>query len=143
MNKNKLSVDYYQNIKAMDTALRVDESFDLIKKNMTVSNVKIAFYYIDGFVSSAIMQKLMMHISSVKDFGDKSAGAAGKFADESLPAVEVNVTDSLDDLILAVMSGCTAMFADGFGPNAIIIDSRTYPARETSEPENERIPLVF
>ena len=60
MNKNKLSVDYYQNIKAMDTALRVDESFDLIKKNMTVSNVKIAFYYIDGFVSSAIMQKLMI-----------------------------------------------------------------------------------
>ena len=139
MNKNKLSVDYYQNIKAMDTALRVDESFDLIKKNMTVSNVKIAFYYIDGFVSSAIMQKLMMHISSVKDFGDKSAGAAGKFADESLPAVEVNVTDSLDDLILAVMSGCTAMFADGFGPNAIIIDSRTYPARETSEPENDKV----
>ena len=139
MNKDKLSVDFEQNIRAIDKALRVDESFDLIKKTISVSGTRIVMYYIDGFVNSALMQKLMMHLLTVKDFGDKSEDAARKFADENVPTVEVDVTGSIDQIILMVMSGCAALFTEGLGANSIIIDARTYPARETSEPENDKV----
>ena len=139
MDTDKLSVDFDQNIRAVDKILRVDESFDIIKKTITVNQTRIVMYYIDGFVNSALLQKLMMHLLTVKDFGDKSKGAARKFADENVPTVEVDVVDSIDQIMLMVMSGCVAMFTEGLGPNAIVIDVRTYPARETSEPENDKV----
>jgi len=139
VDNNRLSVDFEQNISRLDGLLRVEESFDIIKKNMLVANNRIAFYYIDGFVNSALMQKLMMHLSTIKDFGDKSKTAAKDFADQNVPAVEVAVTNNFEQISLSVMSGCAAFFAEGFGANAIIIDVRTYPARETSEPENDKV----
>ncbi len=139
MNKNKLSVDFEQNVEAVDTALRVDESFDIIKKTLTISGSRLVLYYIDGFVNSGLMQKLIMHLFTVKDFGDKSSGAAKKFTDENVPAAEADVTSNLDQVLLSVMSGCAALICEGFGANAVIIDLRTYPARETSEPENDKV----
>ncbi len=139
MDKDKLSVDFDQNVAVIDSVLRVDDSFDLIKKTMTVSGNRLVLYYVDGFVNSALMQKLMMHFLTVKDFGDKSAKAARKFADENVPTVEVDITDSVDQIVLMVMSGCAALFTEGLGANAIIVDVRTYPARETSEPENDKV----
>ena len=123
----------------LDTVLRVNESFDLIKREMSIAQTKIVMYYIDGFVKAEMMQKLMVHFVSLKDFGDRSEGAAQKFARESVPSVEVDVTSSIDSIVLGVLSGCSAFLCEGFGKNAIIIDARTYPARNTEEPENDRV----
>ncbi len=138
-NTNKLTGNFDADTKMFDTLLRVDESFDIIKREMEVSGTKLAMYYIDGFVQAQLMQKLMMHLISVKDFGDGSDSAAKRFADTSVPSVEVDVTNSVDTLITMVLAGCTAFFAEGFGKNAIVIDSRTYPARGPEEPENDRV----
>lgn len=135
----KLTGDFAVDTKMFDTLLRVNESFDIIKREMEISGTKLAMYYIDGFVQSTSMQKLMMHLTSVKDFGDGSDDAAKRFAATSVPSVEVDVTDSVDTLVTMVLAGCTAFFADGFGKNAIIIDSRTYPSRGPEEPENDRV----
>jgi len=135
----KITGDFDSDIAVMDRILRVDDSFDIIKRPMRVGNNRLVMYYIDGFVKAELMQKLMVYLVSVKDFGDRSESAAADFAEKSLPTVEVDVTDSVDSLVLMVMSGCTAFLCDGFGPNAIVIDSRTYPAREASEPENDKV----
>ena len=66
MDKEKLTTDYDENINHIDKVLRVNDSFDMIKKDMVVSDCRITFYYIDGFVNSAIMQKLMMHLQNHK-----------------------------------------------------------------------------
>ncbi len=134
-----LTGNFDSDIALMDEILRVDESFDLIKRTLSVANNRLVMYYIDGFIKAESMQKLMTHILSLKDFGDGSEGAAQSFAEKHLPAVEVDATDSVDSLILMVMSGCTAFFCEGFGKNALVIDLRTYPAREASEPENDKV----
>ena len=135
----KLTSSYDDNILMMDRLLRVDKSFDLIRRPMRVGNTRMVMYYIDGFTQTASMQKLMMYLVTVKDFGDGSADAAKKFAETNVPTIEVEVTDSVDTLILMTMSGCSVLLCEGFGPNAIVIDLRTYPAREASEPENDRV----
>lgn len=135
----KLTGDFASDCDMIDKLLRVDDSFDIIKREMVMAGKKCTMYYIDGFVKAEMMQKLMTFLVSVKDFGDGSEGSAEKFAAENLPTVEVDVTDSADSIIFNVLAGCTAFLCEGFGKKAIIIDSRTYPARSTEEPEGDRV----
>ena len=135
----KLGDDFRKNCEMIDSLLRVDKSFDIIKREMKIAGANCVMYYIDGFVKAELMQKLMVYLISVKEIGDGGKDAAYTFAAKSVPTVEVDVTDSADNIILMVLSGCTAFLSEGFGPNAIIIDSRTYPTRSTEEPEGDRV----
>jgi len=139
MIEGNLVKDFNENVRRLDDLLRVEENFDVLKRELVIGKVRNVFYYIDGFVKAEMMQKLMLYLVSVKDFGDGGTDAAQKFAEESVPSVEVEVTNSLDTLVLMVMSGCSIFLSEGFGANAIVIDARTYPARETQEPENDRV----
>ncbi|MBE6563393.1 MAG: spore germination protein [Ruminococcaceae bacterium] len=135
----KLSGNFELDVSRLDGILKVKENFDIIKRETIFGNVRQVFYYIDGFVKAESMQKLMMHFSTVKDFGDKSEGAASRFSASSVPAVEVDVQNVIDSLVFSVLSGCTVFLCEGFDANALVIDLRTYPARETSEPENDKV----
>lgn len=136
---DKLSGNYRKDVETLDLILRVEENFDIIKRTTRYADGEQTYYYIDGFIKAESMQKLFMHFSSVKDFGDGSEEAAKKFSEKSAPVVEVDVSNGINDLVFSVLSGCTVMLASGFGANALVIDLRTYPARETSEPENDKV----
>lgn len=126
----------------LDRLLRVDENFDMLKKILKVGEDELTFYYLDGFVKDAVMQKLMLSLSSQKGIcPDKSAGeaAAYEFMRSYVVYVETEITESLDAMITAVMSGGTLMIGSRFGSYAILVDSRSYPARETTEPQNDRV----
>lgn len=135
----RLTSSYDDNVLMMDRLLRVDKSFDLIRRPMQVGSTRMVMYYIDGFAQTASMQKLMMHLLTVKEFGNGDSNSADEFVTSNLPTVEAEVTDSVDTLILMTLSGCCAFLCEGFGANAVVIDLRTYPAREASEPENDRV----
>ncbi len=134
-----LTGNYDNDVAALDRLLRVDESFDLIKRDLTIAQTRMTMYYIDGFLKAESMQKFMTHLLSLKDFGNGSSEAAKKFASEQIPAVEVDIAHTLDALVLGVLSGCTAWLCEGFGQTALVVDMRTYPARDTAEPENDKV----
>lgn len=56
----ELCEDYTENGKRVDALLRVEESFDLIKKELTVGGRSAVFYYPDGMVDGDAMEKLMI-----------------------------------------------------------------------------------
>ena len=62
----KFSPDFSENVSILDTDLNVSENFDIIKRELIISNHKLVMYYIDGFVTASIMQKLMMHMVTIK-----------------------------------------------------------------------------
>ena len=134
-----LSGNFDADVAKMDAILRPADNFDMLKRELTLNGRRMVMYYIDGFIKSESMQKLMMYLFTVKDFGDGSDNAAADFAKRAVPTVEVDVTDTIDQLVLMVMSGCTAYLCEGFGKHALVIDLRTYPARETEEPENDKV----
>ena len=134
-----LTGQFENDIAMVDDVLRPQASFDMIKKEMLIADAKVVMYYIDGFVKGETLQKLLTYMVSVKEFGKNQPGDAKKFADMHVTSAEVDVTDSLDTVVLMVMSGCTAFFCDRFDSNALIIDLRTYPARTTEEPENDKV----
>ena len=138
----KLSNSYSENVMQMDRLLRVDENFDMLKKLVRVGEDELTFYYLDGFVKDAVMQKLMLSLSGQDGIcPEKSAGEAAvyEFMRSYVVYVETEVTESLDAMVTAVMSGGTLMLGSRFGSFAILIDSRSYPARETTEPQNDRV----
>ena len=133
----KLSESYSANVDWMNRTLRVRENFDVLSKVLRIGDKEVTLYYIDGFVKDTVMQKLMMHFLSQK----KLARSAGEFMESAVPYVETDVTEDLDLMVQMVLSGATLMLGETFGREAIIIDSRTYPARETAEPEGDRVML--
>ena len=87
----KLCPDLDKNIEMMDRLLHYGDSFDLIKRIMTINGTRLIMYYIDGFVKGEEIQRLMLHFVTLKDFGDGSPGAAQRFADGCVPSAEVDV----------------------------------------------------
>ena len=138
-DERKFGNSFEENVKLLDRILRVDASFDMIKRELVFANKKAVMYYIDGFVKAEMLQKLMMYLVTVKELGDGTDSAADFAAKNAVPSVEVDVTDSIDSVVLGVMSGCTAFLSEGFGGNVLVIDARTYPTRSMEEPENDRV----
>ena len=135
----ELLFDFDKNVEIMDTELNIKENFDIIKREMLINNQRIAMYYVDGFVTAAIMQKLIMHLTTIKDFGSGKDGDVIRFTKTSIPAVEVDPVYDFDSIIKMVLSGCSAILAEGFGSGAVVVDARSYPARVTEEPGNDKV----
>lgn len=126
----------YENmVERMDELLRVKESFDLIKRVLRVGEEEVTLYYIDGFIKDGVMARLMQHFISLKEMPQ----GAEAFCREQVPYVEVETTDSEAHMMLMVLSGAAVVLGSTFGNAGVVIDARTYPARETAEPENDRV----
>lgn len=139
----KLSENYRENVSDIDKTLEVDKNFDIIKKVLAIGNDEITLYYIDGFVKDAVMGKLMLYFVSLKTTQSDLSGVSNvqRFLDAHVPYVETSICRSKEAMIQTVLSGATLMLGNSFGANAIIIDARTYPARETTEPSNDKVML--
>ncbi|MBR7184866.1 MAG: spore germination protein [Clostridia bacterium] len=131
----KLTGNYRENVAMLDGLLRVDASFDVIKKVLRVGQDELTLYYIDGFVKDTVMQKLLLPFVSLPGLG----GGAEAFVRGQVTYVEADVTESVETMITMVLSGATVMLGSTFGAEAIIIDARTYPSRSPDEPENDRV----
>lgn len=134
-----LTRDYNENVALLDRELNINDNFDMLKKKLKVGNDEITLYYIDGFVKDSVMQKLMIYMLSLDSLGDSGTDTAVRFTNEKLPYVEVDATNDLDTMLHMVMSGASLLLGSSFGEWGIVIDSRTYPARETGEPEDDRV----
>ena len=135
MTENKLFNDYSQNVALIDSLLAVNGSFDMLSKKVALAEGELTLYFIDGFAKDTVLQKLMMHILSTK----KLRVGAREFMETTLPYIETDVTDDVEKMIFTVMSGGTLILGSSFGNEALLVDSRTYPARETAEPEGDRV----
>ena len=113
-----LTDNYEQNVRLMRKALRVSESFDVLEKTLRVDKGELTLFFIDGFAKDTAMQKLLMHFISVKRVSE----SARDYMIKNLPYIETDVTDSVEGMISAVLSGCTLMLGSSFGAEAIIID---------------------
>ena len=131
----RLSEFYVENVAQLDRLLRVNENFDVIKKTLTVGQDELTLYYVDGFIKDAVMQKMMVYFLSLKGTGS----SAREFINSHVPYVESDLQEDLDAMLLMVLSGAALIIGSSFGAQAVIVDARTYPARSTEEPQNDRV----
>ena len=135
----ELSRDYAQNVRDFRARLRVGENFDVIARRLPVGRDEMTLFYIDGFVKDGIMLRLMQYFGGLKGMLRGERDACRRFAEMHVPYVEVECSRDAAHLRMMVLSGAVLMLGSTFGNEAIVIDARTYPARETQEPENDRV----
>ena len=130
-----MSTVYLEKKERIARILRVKENFDVIEKVLKVGDGEVTLFYVDGLIKDGAMQKLFIYLLSLQ----KMPPDADCFLRENMPYVECDVTQNEETMLQMVLSGATLMLGSTFGEQAMIIDARTYPARETAEPENDRV----
>ena len=139
----ELCDDYRENVRRVDEILHVCENFDIIKKTLFIANAESTLYYIDGFVDGGSLNKLMAYFLTLKSLEtpqtDAEDAAARYFVEHHVPFVEADVMEDGDKILQMLLSGTTLMLGETLGRFAVVIDSRTYPARSVAEPETDRV----
>lgn len=124
-----------ENMGYMDGLFSVEESFDIIKRELIIGGKESVFYFIDGFMKDEAMLKIMDSFFSVQE--DAMPQNADEFIRTQVSYAETELLKDFDEVIKNLMSGATCLFIDGYD-SCIAIDCRTYPARSTEEPEKDK-----
>ena len=132
----KLSKDLAQNMQYMDGRMGLETNFDIIHRVIRIGDTDACMYLIDGFCKDELMQKLLQYLMDLtpEDF-PKDAHEMSKIA---IPYVEVDLDDTWEKVLGALLSGVFVLVVDGY-EKAVLIDARTYPARGVEEPEKDKV----
>ena len=131
-----LNGEYSSNLSTLKNALRSDESFDLVERSLVLSKRKAALFFIDGFIKDDIMEKILEFF--YKNLSDENFKSAQYFSESAIPYVEVETSGDIKKICTNVLSGYAALLVEGFD-KAILMDTRTYPQRDTAEPDNDKV----
>ncbi len=132
------SGSYTKNLAMVNEALRTDESFDIVTKRLRIADKRAVMYCIDGFIKDDVLEKMMEYLTKITPEEMSNTRDADAFLDSYITYIEGSTVDNLERFLTFILSGAVGMFVEGF-TKAIIIDSRTYPARSVEEPEADKV----
>lgn len=120
----------------LDQLLDVENNFDVIHRVIDIGGKEACMYLVDGFCKDELLQKLLQYLMDRKpeDMPEEMDGISRQFT----PYVEVEVETDMGKLVDALLSGMFILLIDGYR-KALLIDSRTYPARGVEEPEKDKV----
>lgn len=130
------TTDYNTNLQIISDALRSEQSFDLVRRDLIIADRKAALFFIDGLLKDDITEKILEFF--YKNIKSENFKSALYFAQSAVPYVEVEVTSDLKKICTDVLSGISALIIEDF-TEVILLDTRTYPQRSTSEPDNDKV----
>lgn len=120
----------------LNETLSVEKNFDVIYRVITFGGKEACMYLVDGFCKDDLVQKLLQRFMDMKpeEMPEDMHGLSKQFT----PYVEVDVENRCEVLINSLLSGVFLLLVDGY-QKALMIDSRTYPARGVEEPEKDKV----
>lgn len=125
-----------ENIAYLNERLAVGVSFDLVYRVIRIGGKDACIYFIDGFCKDELMQKILQYFMGIKE--EEMPRDAHEMSKCCVPYVEVDLKDQWDEIIGNLLSGVLILLIDGY-TQAILIDSRTYPARNVTEPDKDKV----
>lgn len=130
-----LSHNYEENISALRRILDSERNFDILEKHLLIADRAASLFFIDGLVKDDILEKLLEYFYSLK--AEELPDSLEQFQMQSLPYIETEVLNQMDDVLKNLLSGVPCLFLSGL-PDCLAIDCRTYPARSVEEPLKDR-----
>lgn len=127
---------FKQNLEQLKKALRSDQSFDLVERDLIICNRNAALFFVDGLLKDDITEKILEYF--YKNAADDSFTSPEHFSRSTIPYVEVDTSDDLQKVCTDVLSGISALLIEGLN-TVFLLDTRTYPQRQTSEPDSDKV----
>lgn len=134
--QGKMSGTLKEDMGFLNNVLAVDQNFDVIYRIIHMGGREACMYLIDGFCKDELMQKLLQFFMEMTP--DKLPVDAHEMSKEGIPYVEVDIGNDWNTIVNSLMSGVFVLLVDGYD-KALLIDSRTYPARSVEEPEKDKV----
>lgn len=135
---DSFSTSLQENIHYLKQLLPIDESFDLITRNLYLGKSPAFFLGINGFCRTEILQQIFSDLQNpLYNLTDQVEDII-LYMNSKIGYAQVSLCNSWDELVRNVLSGPSVLLIDGFA-QAILIDVRTYPARGISEPDVEHV----
>lgn len=131
MNNYDLWTEY------LDGELKPDKSFDIIKRELEIGGRQAALYFIDGFIKDEVYEKILEFLYKQTPEDIEKITDMAQFARLKMPYVEVDSTEDKQAAVTAVLSGPSVLIVEGIS-GALMIDTRTYPARSVEEPQKDK-----
>lgn len=132
-----ISKNYQQNVDYLNKKLGVNESFDVILREMTVGGKKLAIYSINGMISRPASNLILETFTKIEK-NELVVDALNKLVKAKIVDLQVSQVESMDEVIYFILSGTMAIIVEG-KTQAIIVDLRIYPSRMPEEPDIERV----
>ncbi len=129
---------FSEKVVVLRSALRVDYSFDLLERQITVGGRRAQLFFVDAFTKDEVMEKILEFMMRLSETMLDGVTDPREFASIVLPYVEIDREQELKTVVTAVLSGTTAMIVEGYD-EVFMIDARTYPVRSIDEPQDDRV----
>lgn len=131
-----LSGNLQKDMAYLNERLDVKHNFDVVYRIVHIGDREACMYFIDGFCKDELMQKLLQYFMDIKP--EDMPADAHEMSKKSIPYVEVSIENQWDNLMFSLLSGMFVLLVEGY-ERAVLIDSRTYPARGVEEPEKDKV----
>ena len=129
--------NYNEWIAEIDSELKPDKSFDIIKRPLKIGERRAVLYFIDGFIKDEVYEKILefLYKQTAEDIAE--INDMSRFAENKLPYVETDAVYTATEVVTAVLSGPSVLIIEGIH-GALTVDARTYPMRGVEEPQKDR-----
>ncbi|MDP4125642.1 MAG: spore germination protein [Bacillota bacterium] len=132
-----VSKSYQENVDYLNRELGVPDSFDIVLREMSIGGKRVAIYSVNGMVDSHVASYILDALIDLER-SDLIVNALDKLVKGRIVNLQVSEVKTMDKVFYFVLSGPMAIFVEG-QEKAIIVDARTYPARQPQEPDIERV----
>ena len=132
-------LDFYDAVvRELRETLRVENSFDLLERQIVIGGKRASIFFVDAFTKDAVMEKVFEYLMALTPTQMQTVTNARDFGAVALPYVKVGRETEIDTIVTGVLSGITAMAVEGFS-EVLMIDVRSYPLRGIDEPQDDRV----
>lgn len=133
----KLFPKYEDNINYLSKKMGIDVSFDVVKRDITIGTKNASIFFIDGFAKDDMMLFIVEILQKTKH-DEIVPNSLKKLISTKIPYIECTESEDYKEIEYMILSGASVLFVESID-KAIILDTRTYPARGPQEPDLEKV----
>lgn len=138
-DKMPVSSDIKENEAILKERLGIGINFDVGVRTLRLLDRDLHMYYVNGLCDMDQVIEVLKELMRLESINRHDPPRDVLEAIENhLTHVQVEYKDTLDDLIVEVLSGLVFILVDGEA-RGIVLDVRSYPGRGPDEPDNEKV----
>ncbi len=138
--KRKIPADLAEVKRYMEKHVGLGVSFDLGVREITLRDVPIQIYYVNGLCDTAFIIEIMETLVGINEFENLELPDTDMYALVKNRLVQQSVEEkqTMNEMVDQVLSGLIGIIVGG-SEKVLIVDVRSYPGRTPQEPDTERI----
>jgi stage V sporulation protein AF len=129
--------NFQQNIDLIHANLSIDKTYDITERKLKIGGRDAVLYFLNGFLKDQIMEDILKSFFKISPETMNSYTAIEDFMNNQIHHVSVEKQNDINKTIDALLTGQTILYVSGYDA-FIIVDLRTYPGKDTSDPEKEK-----